>query len=518
MTIHPAPKEWIVQKYGGTSLGKLLDKVCGAIIPAYLENYNVAVICSALSGTTKANGTTSLLLECLRYAEVVGVESISHINAMIDKVRDTHLDKLQALRAYSSDTNDLLLSESIVNMVSDCEEVRKFLLAAQEWSSHYSLYFVLIVSCALQIVGDLSPRSKDKVLALGEKLACRTVAATLSIKGGIPARVINLDNIVAEEFGGSLPNQTAEFERLGVRFYHRLGQRIASMVSRSTDAVPIITGFFGVMPNSLLQCVGRGYSDLCGAMCAAGLAAAEYQIWKEVDGIFTADPSKVPSARVLTTVTAEEVSELTFFGTIRVGDCLTIKKRTESLRVGTVIYPSGPEADHQPTKTVQGKSTDVGFMLSNGYHGQSRSRRRPTAITSKEGLILVNVTGSRATKTQGFLASVFLELERTGLLPDLVTTSERNVSLAIQASNGIFNRNRLVLNLQKFGCVSILENMNIVSVIGQQMRNMVGTAIVKADDAIQAMNVIHARALQVPTHLEQENTFIKGETLFSTSY
>lgn len=143
MTIHPAPKEWIVQKYGGTSLGKLLDKVCGAIIPAYLENYNVAVICSALSGTTKANGTTSLLLECLRYAEVVGVESISHINAMIDKVRDAHLDKLQTLRAYSSDTNDLLLSESIVNMVSDCEEVRKFLLAAQvclflkqEWSSH----------------------------------------------------------------------------------------------------------------------------------------------------------------------------------------------------------------------------------------------------------------------------------------------------------------------------------------------------------------------------------------------
>lgn len=128
---------------------------------------------------------------------------------------------------------------------------------------------------------------------------------------------------------------------------------------------------------------------------------------------------------------------------------------------GTVIYPSGPEADHQPTKTVQGKPTGVGFMLSNGYHGQSRSRRRPTAITSKEGLILVNVAGSRATKTQGFLASVFLELERNCLLPDLVTTSERNVSLAIQASNGIFNRNRLVLNLQKFGCVSSVPSCSL---------------------------------------------------------
>lgn len=73
-------------------------------------------------------------------------------------------------------------------------------------------------------------------------------------------------------------------------------------------------GYFGLMPHSLLRCVGRGYSDLCGAMCAAGLTAMEYQIWKEVDGIFTADPRKVPSARVLATVTAEEAAELTFFG------------------------------------------------------------------------------------------------------------------------------------------------------------------------------------------------------------
>jgi aspartate kinase len=49
-------------------------------------------------------------------------------------------------------------------------------------------------------------------------------------------------------------------------------------------------------------------------MCAVGLHAIEYQIWKEVDGIYTADPRKVPSARLLTTVTAEEAAELTFFG------------------------------------------------------------------------------------------------------------------------------------------------------------------------------------------------------------
>ena len=69
-----------------------------------------------------------------------------------------------------------------------------------------------------------------------------------------------------------------------------------------------------MMPESLLHGVGRGYSDVCAAMCAVGIGARELQIWKEVDGIFTADPSKVPSARLLATVTSEEAAELTYYG------------------------------------------------------------------------------------------------------------------------------------------------------------------------------------------------------------
>jgi aspartate kinase len=69
-----------------------------------------------------------------------------------------------------------------------------------------------------------------------------------------------------------------------------------------------------MMPSSLLSSVGRGYSDLCAALCAVGLVAEEVQIWKEVDGIFTANPRVVPSARLLPTVTLEEAAELTFFG------------------------------------------------------------------------------------------------------------------------------------------------------------------------------------------------------------
>lgn len=80
------------------------------------------------------------------------------------------------------------------------------------------------------------------------------------------------------------------------------------------DAIPVLTGYFGVVPGGLLNGVGRGYTDLCAALGAVGVQAEELQIWKEVDGIFTADPRKVPNARLLDSVTPEEAAELTYYG------------------------------------------------------------------------------------------------------------------------------------------------------------------------------------------------------------
>ena len=75
-----------------------------------------------------------------------------------------------------------------------------------------------------------------------------------------------------------------------------------------------LSGFFGPVPGSLLRQVGRGYTDLLAALMAAGLGASELQIWKEVDGIFTADPRKVPTARLIPIISPEEAAELTYYG------------------------------------------------------------------------------------------------------------------------------------------------------------------------------------------------------------
>ncbi|OLN97975.1 putative aspartokinase 1 [Colletotrichum chlorophyti] len=529
MDVDRENRPWLVQKYGGTSLGKLLDTICGKIIPSYLRQNNLVVVCSALSGSTKASGTTSLLLECVSHAES-GLAAQAQLNKTIDGIRDSHVRLLEKHLVNSNGTRSDLCSDIFdttkTTIVKECESVRGFLLAAQ-------------------IIGELSPRARDRVVSLGEKLACRIMAAFLSSRN-VPAEPVILEDVVESVFGSSVFDQKTALDNLGPRFYHLLADEIAKRIRECGDQVPVVAGFFGIMPDSLLKNVGRGYSDLCAAMCALGTKAVELQIWKEVDGIFTADPRKVPSARLLPTVTAEEATELTYYGSevihpltmdqIRCANVpLRLKNVFNPTGSGTIIYPSrAPSPPPTPTTPTDEKADvkvplpTINFMLGNGYHGEKQERRRPTAVTVKDNILLVNVACNRNTKSQGFLSGVFDRLEEAGIKADLVATSERNVSLAFQHAEEASRAQQVV----------VTENMSIVTVVGHKMRNMVGISaeilsalasakiniflvsqgaseinvslVVRAEDAVLAMNMIHGKVLKIPTHWEQENNFIKG--------
>jgi aspartate kinase len=157
------------------------------------------------------------------------------------------------------------------------------------------------------------------------------------------------------------------------------------------------------MPGSLIRSVSRGYTDLCAALCAVALNAEELQIWKEVDGIFTADPRKIKAARLLATVTTEEAAELTYYGsevihplTIQQIDGAGIPLRLKNVMnpqgSGTIIHPSQRSPRVLSVTDVSSfclsrkqdaskLNSNISFMTSNGYYGPDHCRRRPTAVT-----------------------------------------------------------------------------------------------------------------------------------------
>ena len=227
---------------------------------------------------------------------------------------------------------------------------------------------------------------------------------------------------------------------------------------------PHCIGYFGPVPGSLLHQVGRGYTDLLSALLAVGVQAAELQIWKEVDGIFTADPRKVPTARLISIISPEEAAELTYYGSevvhpftmeqaIRKKIPIRIKNVENPGGGGTVIHPD-PEVN--PEDVQEGLGTKGVAPLSLRKKLSHEHKRVPTAVTIKDNIIVVNVNSNRKSVSHGFLAGIFGALDRFGVVVDLVSMSEVHVSMAFddKLSKKLFER--LISDLRKSGTVRYL--------------------------------------------------------------
>lgn len=246
------------------------------------------------------------------------------------------------------------------------------------------------------------------------------------------------------------------------------------------NRVPVVTGFFGNVPGSLIDGdIGRGYTDLCAALCAVGVKAEELQIWKEVDGIFTADPSKVPTARLLSSITPSEAAELTFYGSevihhltmdqvIRAQPPIPIRiKNVKNPRgTGTVVIPDPIlSAAHQLHRSRPSQT----YLVKNP--------KRPTAVTIKDHITVINVHSNKRSISHGFFARVFSILDEHSISVDLISTSEVHVSLAIHSGGTRVEAfAKAEQCLAECGDVSVLSDMAILSLVGADMKNMVGVA------------------------------------------
>ena len=214
---------WVVQKYGGTSLGKLLDKITREIIPCSLEHDRVAVVCSARSGASKSTGTTKLLLEAISHATDPSSGSGARLDNVISMIQDQHLQAVISAHGDGSRISGGKPAEELeLSIVGECERLRTFLHAAQT-------------------IGELSPRSQDRVLALGEKLACLITASSLEQRG-VGAKVVFLDDIVEHAYQSDPNGPEAAYEELGTHFFDRISIKIGERIQECGDKVPVITG------------------------------------------------------------------------------------------------------------------------------------------------------------------------------------------------------------------------------------------------------------------------------------
>ncbi|KLU84971.1 lysine-sensitive aspartokinase 3 [Magnaporthiopsis poae ATCC 64411] len=166
---------WVVQKFGGTSVGKFPDRIAEDIVRPYLKSNNkLVVVCSARSSGKKATGTTSRLLEVFRRLkaiepspEPVQSELIDEAKRIIEDICDDHVAAAEAV------VQDEALRAALCKEIRDeCSELAEYIVAAKRFH--------------LEVNG----RSKDRVASFGEKLSCRFMACVLRDRDNIS--VINV--------------------------------------------------------------------------------------------------------------------------------------------------------------------------------------------------------------------------------------------------------------------------------------------------------------------------------------
>ena len=494
---------WIVQKFGGTSVGKFPEQIVNEIVKVYTTKYknNVAVVCSARSSDTKAEGTTSRLL---RACDLV-CNSDPAFADVLQKVRDDHISNAKQ-RITSPDLQQKLIHDTNAEL----DLVEKYLNASQ-------------------VLGEVSLRTMDLVMSCGEKLSCLFMAA-LCNEYGVRAQYVDLSSVIPHDYECRQGTLDTSFYTFLVRAFKEKLAPVLEAHSQGTPVVPVITGFFGLVPMGLLNGVGRGYTDLCAALIAVGLNADELQVWKEVDGIFTADPRKVPQARLLGSVTPEEASELTYYGSevihpftmeqvIRAKIPIRIKNVQNPTGDGTVIYPDNI--------AKKGESTPPHppVTLSNSFFEQKK--RGATAITSKSDIVVVSIHSNKKTLSHGFLAQIFTTLDKYKLVVDLISTSEVHVSMALPVPDVDSSKalKKAVEELKVLGAVELTKKLVIVSLVGKQMKQFIGIAgtmfttlaeqginiemisqganeiniscVIDEEDALKALQSIHSKLLDL---------------------
>jgi aspartate kinase len=225
-----------------------------------------------------------------------------------------------------------------------------------------------------------------------------------------------------------------------------------------SGTIPVTQGFIGSTPTGAPSTLGRGGSDFTAALLGAALQASRVEIWTDVDGLMTADPRIVRSARTLSRASYEEAAELATFGArilhpatalplVRSGIPIVILNSSRPDRPGTMIEPEA--------------------VLEQVGDSPIRS------ISWKQGITVINIRAPRMLGTYGFLRALFEIFERHETVVDVLASGEVSVSLTIEDRSRLPS---LLRDLGELGEVWMEEKRAIIAIVGIGLRNTPGLA------------------------------------------
>ncbi len=414
-------KRWKIHKFGGSSLADAdcFRRVSRLMLAA--EGERVGVVVSAMGGMTDA---------------------LLHLVALAEADNDDFIDGLNVIgERYATAARELIEVDGLVDLLDawseDAEDVRDVLKA-------------------IALVRSAPQRSRDVVSGYGEIWSARMLAALLEQedpkRGGTWIDARKVITVSHTELG-----PTVEWDASARKF--------VDVVPDDFAGIAVMTGFIASDEEGLQTTLGRNGSDFSAAIFAALADASDLSIWTDVDGVMSADPRRVPEARVIDRLTYNEAMELAYFG-------------------AKVIHPQtlGPVVERGIPVTIRNSH--------NPHHPGSRistdSAREDgiKGITAIGGMALVNVEGSGMIGVPGTADRLFAALKEAGVSVTLISQASSEHSICIAVRDDVADRAREViakafaeeLETGQLQSVDTSPAQSIVAVVGDGMEGTPGIA------------------------------------------
>ncbi|RYY26362.1 MAG: bifunctional aspartate kinase/homoserine dehydrogenase I, partial [Chitinophagaceae bacterium] len=490
-----------VLKFGGTSVANAenINKVT-AIVQQLITQKNI--LAQSATGDTNTENT---------YAEDKCIVVLSAFGGITDILIGA---------GKSAASGDETYKDKLVAVEQRHLEAVKSLLPVDKQSGVLSLVKTMCneledICNGVYLLGELSPRTLDRVVSYGELISSRIVAAKMAAAG------------ISSEWKDSreLIQTNAAFGFAAVDF-NATNNKVRSFLQNAKAAVIVVPGFIASDSEGATTTLGRGGSDYTAAILGAAGDADKVEIWTDVSGMMTADPRIVLNARVISEISYQEAMELSHFG-------------------AKVIYPPTIQPVMAKSIPVWIKNTfapaDMGTLIQTSGSSNGKNIR---GISSVNNVALLSLEGSGMVGIPGFSKRLFEALANESINVILITqsSSEHSICVAIDEVNAVKAKLAVdkafsfEIDTRKVEPLVLELGLSIVALVGDNMKSHPGisgkmfsamgrngvnvraiaqgsserniSAVIAAGDVKKTINVLHEDFFE--TTYKQLNLFIAG--------
>jgi aspartokinase/homoserine dehydrogenase 1 len=409
----------LVQKFGGSSLADIEGfDAASKIIGRAADKEKVVVVLSAMYGVTD-------MLEKAIQTAIKGDD----FRAVLKNIRDKEQGVLQKMKSAGHETPlaSGFLAQQMKKLESRLEGV------------------LLLEQCPPKVYAEL--------MSTGEGFTSRLMCDTLKANG---YAAVWSDNVVLPPANASYTDSLVDIDA---------ATPLLQKAVEGEHSVLVLPGFYSCNRDGDPQLLGRNGSDYSAACVAAALQARVCEIWKDVDGFFTADPRIVASAKCLEEVSYAEAMELSFFGA-----------KVISAKALMPLMTSGIPCEIKNTYFPDLQGTRI--------HAKTEKPSVVRGISNLDDVASITLQGGGMRGRVGVAQRVMESLahQYISVLLIVQSSSEYSITLCVRSADAERARAALTETFHfellhgLINGISVLDQRSVITLVGDGMRNYRGLA------------------------------------------